>query len=115
MEVGEWCYNTEHRQVCRVIEAETSWGETVCRVCLPEQDAVVRIRADQFRPLDEAPASLNSHHICYVAAAAKVADALTQGEPLDEARDNLLDAVRMMQEPGPHEWEPSFKIRREPT
>ncbi|HUT04660.1 MAG TPA: hypothetical protein VM163_12310 [bacterium] len=55
-----------------MIEAETSWGETVCRVWLPEQDAVVRVRADQLRPLDEASTSLNSHHICYIAAAAKV-------------------------------------------
>jgi len=32
---GEWVWSLEHRQLCRVIETQTLWGETVCRVWLP--------------------------------------------------------------------------------
>lgn len=35
----------------------------------------------------------------WVAWTDDVPGALTQGETLDEARENLLDAVRLMQEP----------------
>jgi hypothetical protein len=30
-----WYYSPEHGELCRVIETQTLWGETVCRVWLP--------------------------------------------------------------------------------
>jgi hypothetical protein len=35
-------YSTVHNSVCKVVEEQTLWGQTVCRVWLPNQDAVVR-------------------------------------------------------------------------
>ncbi len=32
---GDWYYSPEHGELCRVIETQTLWGETVCRVWLP--------------------------------------------------------------------------------
>ncbi|MFZ3253247.1 MAG: helicase-related protein [Syntrophales bacterium] len=37
-----WQYSTVHNSACKVIEEQTLWGQTVCRVWLPNQDAVVR-------------------------------------------------------------------------
>ncbi len=35
MKDGDWYYCPEHGELCRVIETQTLWGETVCRVWLP--------------------------------------------------------------------------------
>ena len=37
-----WEFSTVHNSVCKVIEEQILWGQTVCRVWLPNQDAVVR-------------------------------------------------------------------------
>src|SRR5690606_26661984 len=74
---GSWHYSPDHGEVCQVVESLTLWGETVCRVWLASKDAVVRLPAARLRPLDEAGCR-NGHAITYVAAAARVADALTQ-------------------------------------
>lgn len=71
------CYTEDHRQLCRGIETQTLWGETICRVWLPDQDAIVRIRSDQLKPLDDNYAKIGSHQINYLAASGRVADVLT--------------------------------------
>lgn len=74
---GSWHYSIEHGQLCQVIEAQTLWGETTCRVWLPGRDSVVRIPGSRLKSQESA--SIGSPDgIAYVAAAARVADALTQ-------------------------------------
>lgn len=43
--MDNWCYSTVHKSACKVIDEQTLWGQTVCRVWLPNQDAVVRVSA----------------------------------------------------------------------
>ena len=74
--VHSWCYSTVHNSACKVIEEQTLWGQTVCRVWLPNSDSVVRIPASGLIPLASRPSSLTTDHIAYVAAAAKVAEVL---------------------------------------
>lgn len=76
MEVSAWQYSTVHNSACKVIEEQTLWGQTVCRVWLPNSDSVVRISASGLIPLASRPSSLTTDHIAYVAAAAKVAEVL---------------------------------------
>jgi len=77
---GEWRYSSIHKSTCKVIEEQTLWGQTVCRVWLPNQDAVVRIPRSALRPLDaELQPDIEVHRIGYVAAAAKVAEVLEGG------------------------------------
>jgi len=33
------CYSPDHGQLCQVIETQTLWDETTCRVWLPGRDA----------------------------------------------------------------------------
>ena len=47
-----WQYSTVHNSACKVIEEQTLWGQTVCRVWLPNQDAVVRVPRSALRPLN---------------------------------------------------------------
>ena len=72
-----WEFSTVHNSVCKVIEEQTLWGQTVCRVWLPNQDAVVRMRRSALRPLNaDVQPEIETGRVAYVAAAAKVAEVL---------------------------------------
>jgi len=92
--IGDYAYSTDLHQLCQVIEAQTLWGETLCRVWLPNQDTVVRVRADRLKPLQDAGTN-SCDGITYVAAAARVADALTH--------DVLLAPIGASVIPLPHQ------------
>lgn len=70
-------YSPDHGQLYHVIETQTLWKETICRVWLPGRDSVVRVPASRLKPLDSAGTG-SPDYIAYVAAAARVADALEQ-------------------------------------
>ncbi len=89
-----WYYSPDHRQLCQVIEAQTLWGETTCRVWLPGRDSVVRIPASRLKSLESAGTG-SPDNIAYIAAAARVADALTQ--------DVLLAPIESSVIPLPHQ------------
>ncbi|WPL15715.1 RNA polymerase-associated protein RapA [Thiorhodovibrio winogradskyi] len=72
-----WHYSSLHNCACKVIEEQTLWGQTVCRVWLPNQDAVVRVPRSALRPLSaDLQPEIEVGRIAYVAAAAKVAEVL---------------------------------------
>jgi len=72
-----WQYSTIHNSACKVIEEQTLWGQTVCRIWLPNQDAVVRVPRSALRPLNtNLRPEIESGRIAYIAAAAKVAEVL---------------------------------------
>ena len=72
-----WQYSNVHNSACKVIEEQTLWGQTVCRVWLPNQDAVVRVPRSALRPLSaDLRPEIEAGRIAYVAAAAKVAEVL---------------------------------------
>jgi superfamily II DNA or RNA helicase len=93
-QVGEWAYSSDHGQLCQVIETQAFWGETTCRIWLPGRDSVVRIAASRLKSLESADIS-SPDDIAYVAAAARVADALTQ--------DVLLAPIESSVIPLPHQ------------
>lgn len=72
-----WQYSTVHNGICKVIEEQTLWGQTVCRVWLPNQDAMVRVLRSALRPLSaDLQPEIEAGRIAYMAAAAKVAEVL---------------------------------------
>ena len=91
---SNWYYSSDHKQLCQVIETQTLWGETICRVWLPGSDLVVRIPASKLKSLNEATAWTPSG-IAYIVAAARVADAMTQ--------DVLLAPIESSVIPLPHQ------------
>jgi SNF2 family DNA or RNA helicase len=91
---GYWAYSPDHGQLCQVIETQTLWGETTCRVWLPGRDSVVRVPAARLSPLENAGTG-TADGIAYVTAAARVADALTQ--------DMLLAPIESSVIPLPHQ------------
>lgn len=98
-----WQYSTAHNSACKVIEEQTLWGRTVCRVWLPNQDAVVRVPRSSLRPLESSQQpERESERIAYVAAAAKVADVL-EGSTSSTQSDILLAPMESNVIPLPHQ------------
>lgn len=83
-----WQYSTIHNSACKVIEEKSLWGQTVCRIWLPNQNAVVLVPRSALRSLStDLRPEIEIGRIAYVAAAAKVAEVLegastTEGQVL---------------------------------
>ena len=92
---GDWYFSPDHGQLCQVIESQTLWGETTCRVWLPGSDSLVRVHASRLAPLGDSGTGTDDG-IAYVAAAERVADALTQ-------EDMLLAPIESSVIPLPHQ------------
>ncbi|WP_462269753.1 DEAD/DEAH box helicase [Desulfobacter sp.] len=74
---GTWQYSTSHSSTCKVIEEQTLWGQTICRIWLPNQDVVVRVPKSTLKTLaTQSHPEIEQAHIAYVAAAAKVSEVL---------------------------------------
>jgi len=93
-ENGSWCYSQDYGQICQVVESQTLWGDTTCRVWIPVSDSLVRVPASKLAPLGDSRTGTDES-IAYVAAAARVADALTQ--------DMLLAPIESSVIPLPHQ------------
>jgi SNF2 family DNA or RNA helicase len=89
-----WYWSSDLRSLCRIIETQRLWGETTCRVWLPGRDFMVCIPASKLKSLESAGIA-SPENIAYLAAAARVADALTQ--------DVLLAPVESSVIPLPHQ------------
>jgi len=75
MNADAWAWSDQHGEACRVLQTETLWGETLCRVWLPSRGAIAQVHAERLRPLAQATHASRAH-IIYAAAAARVADGL---------------------------------------
>ena len=95
IDANSWYFSHGHGQLCKVIETQTLWGGTTCRVWLPGSDSVVRIPAANLKLLEDAAIPQSGAGITCVAAAARVADALTQ--------DVLLAPIESSVIPLPHQ------------
>ncbi|MBW4477578.1 MAG: hypothetical protein KME54_12060 [Tolypothrix brevis GSE-NOS-MK-07-07A] len=77
MNSSAWLWSEEHRQLCKIVETQTFWGNTFHRIWLPNQDTVVRVPADKLKSLSDVEITTPAS-IAYIATAARIADALTQ-------------------------------------
>lgn len=91
---GAWAYSEDYEQGCQIIETQTLWGETICRVWLPGRESVVRVSASRLKSLATA-GTWSPDGIAYITAAARVCDALTQ--------DILLAPIESSVIPLPHQ------------
>ncbi len=93
-QIGDWLWSEQHQQACRVIDIQQAWGMTSYRVWLPEPDRVLVLPATAVRNVGEA-GRLGGDAIGYIAAAARVTDAL--------ADDVLLAPIGATVTPLPHQ------------
>ena len=89
---GDWVYAEPYGYTGKVIEKVSLWGMETFRIWFPSTDTVVRVRPEQISAQSSV---LSTHHLSYVASAARVADALTQ--------DVLLAPIESSVIPLPHQ------------
>ena len=94
IEPGDWVWSLDHGKVGRVVDTQHLWGEALCRVWIPSAEALVRVSGDRLRPVAKTVAA-DVPWLNYVAAAGRVADALTQ--------DTLLAPIESSVIPLPHQ------------
>ena len=90
---GDWVHVLTHQATGKVIEKSFLWGNTSFRVWLPSTDSIIRVSPSQLAATQSS--ALSPHHLSYVAATARVADALTQ--------DVLLAPIESSVIPLPHQ------------
>ncbi len=75
--IGSWVFSPSHGESVRILDVETIWNHTVCQVWVPRQNAVERLPAEALAS-QEQPRKATLDRLVYAAAAARIADALTQ-------------------------------------
>ena len=93
MNEGDWVWCAPYHSHGKIIEKTDLWDQSVFRVWLPHQETVVRISSDQITAIQEIAA--DPSQIIYIAAAARIADVLTQ--------DVLLAPIESSVIPLPHQ------------
>ncbi|WP_232300557.1 DEAD/DEAH box helicase [Desulfonatronovibrio magnus] len=98
-----WQYSTIHNCPCKIIEKQTLWGQDICRVWLPSQDAVVKLPCSALSPLDSGIVpELQSQYISYIASAARISQ-LLEGNSDDHKGHVLLAPMESNVIPLPHQ------------
>ena len=100
-----WYFSTIHNCACKLLDVQTLWGQTVCRVWLPTQDIVVRLPRSALQPLTaQLSPEIEGFRIGYIASAAKVAEVLEGGSTGTEG-PVLLAPMECNVIPLPHQLE----------
>jgi ERCC4-related helicase len=98
-----WLFSTLHNSPCKVIEEQTLWGLSICRIWLPGSDVVVRVPRESLREFThELHPEIETHRIAYMAAAAKVAEIL-EGSNSPQGEQVLLAPMESNVIPLPHQ------------
>src|SRR6266516_1664183 len=74
---GSWAFSAAHGEFVRILDVETVWNHTVLQVWIPGLATVERVPAESLSPARTTKAT-GLDRITYVAAAARIADSLTQ-------------------------------------
>jgi len=98
-----WQYSITHSCVCKVVEEQVLWGQELCLIWLPNQDVAVRVPKGDLKPLDqELRPEVEAGRIVYLAAAAKVAEAM-EGSRQSSDGPLLLAPMESKVIPLPHQ------------
>ena len=76
-EVGRWAFSATHGESVRILDVETVWNHTIYQIWIPRLATVERVSADSLSPA-QPTRTTGLDRIAYAAAAARIADALTQ-------------------------------------
>jgi superfamily II DNA or RNA helicase len=92
---GEWVYIRASGGAGRVLERRRVWGESICQVWVPSTGTVLRVREEELEALGTGFNGGGPNRLTYVAAAARITDALQ--------RDSLIAPLESPLIPLPHQ------------
>jgi len=90
---GDWVLVHPQGALGKIIEKISMWRNTSFRVWIPSSDFIIHVDALALSPVQSSV--LSTHYLTYLAAAARVADALTQ--------DILMAPIESSVIPLPHQ------------
>ena len=95
--IGDWLWHSDYLRhaSCQIVDVQPLWGQIAYHVWLSHPDTVVHVPVHRLEPLAAHHAYALPYHLTYVAATARIADALTQ--------DLLLAPVTSSVVPLPHQ------------
>ncbi len=100
---SEWQYSTTYNSSCKVIDTQTLWDQTICRIWLPESDTVVKVPCDSLQPIKiEIDTKKEINKILYISSAAKIAQAIENSSGHDDEQI-LLAPIESSVIPLPHQ------------
>ncbi|HRX79834.1 MAG TPA: hypothetical protein P5307_12275, partial [Pirellulaceae bacterium] len=87
--IGEWVWSTQHGEVGQVVDVEDLWGVRTLRLWLPAREATVCVGASAVTAVGDCRAP-SEHQLVFVAAAARIADALATDQLLAPLESNVI-------------------------
>jgi superfamily II DNA or RNA helicase len=87
---GTWLWHVPTGEPCRVVDVQRTWDETVCHVWFPARADMARVACGSLVPLDDVRARASGDEVTYLAAAARVADALGHDELLAPLESSVI-------------------------
>ena len=100
---SEWQYSTTYNSQCKVLDTQTLWAQTICRVWLPDSDTIVKVPCDSLQPIEiNIDREKEVNRIFYISSAAKIAQAI-EGSSDDNGEKVLLAPIESNVIPLPHQ------------
>ncbi len=87
--IGEWVWSTQHGEIGQVVAVEDLWGVRTLRLWLPAREATVRVSASVVTSVGECRPPTEPQ-LVFVAAAARIADALATDQLLAPLESNVI-------------------------
>jgi len=104
MEDRSWYFIEYYKSICKLIDIQTLWDQTICRIWLPNRDAIVRVAQSDLHPLEsEQVPDHEEYKISYLATAAKVAELLENTAEDNNGNTILLAPMESNVIPLPHQ------------
>jgi superfamily II DNA or RNA helicase len=74
---SNWQYSTTYNIACKVLDTQTLWNQTICRIWLPDSDTVVKVPFDSLMPIKiDIDTHKEVNKILYISSATKIAQAI---------------------------------------
>jgi len=100
---SNWQYSTTYNSSCKVLDTHTLWGQTTCRVWLPDSDTIVKVPCDSLQPIEiNIDTEKEVSRIFYISSAAKIAQAV-EGSSDHNDEKVLLAPIESNVIPLPHQ------------
>lgn len=100
---SNWQYSTTYDSSCKVLDTQSLWGQTICRIWLPDSDTIVKVPCDSLQPIElDIDYDKEVNKILYISSAAKIAQAVENSNN-ENSEQVLLAPIESNVIPLPHQ------------
>ncbi len=100
---SNWQYSTTHNSSCKVLDTQTLWDQSICRIWLPDSDTIVKVPCDSLQSIEvEIDIKKEVNKILYISSGAKIAQAVENSSGYNDEQV-LLAPIESNVIPLPHQ------------